>query len=168
VMARPPHPAEEPLLTAFVIWRTAFVGVLLLIGAGLLFFWYETDSAASLERSRTVAVNALVMGQIFYLFNARYFQASALTRDGLIGNRVVLLAVGVCGGLQLLLTYAPFMNTLFDTEPLGLRDWALCIVVGAAIFALVEIEKTAARAGRHPFVGSMRGGGDTFREREAA
>jgi magnesium-transporting ATPase (P-type) len=152
VMARPPHPTDEPLLTPFVIWRTALVGVLLLLGAGLLFFWYERDPAASLEQARTVAVNALVMGQIFYLLNARFFQASALTRDGLLGNRVVLVAIGICLALQLFLTYAPFMNTLFDTEALGLADWALCVAAGAAVFVVVEAEKAAARAGRHPFV----------------
>src|SRR5690606_30778062 len=101
---------------------------------------------------RTLAVNALVMGQIFYLLNSRFFSAPALTAEGLLGNRIALVAIAVCVALQLLLTYAPFMNLLFDTEPIDLIGWLYCIGVGAGVFAFVEAEKALIRAGRHPFV----------------
>ena len=151
LMARAPHPTNEPLLTPFVIWRTVFVGLLLLCGAGALFFLEQRDPDTDLELARTLAVNALVLGQVFYLLNTRSFRAPAYTISGLTGNPVVLIAIGAIVVLQLLLTYAPFMNVLFDTAPLDVRHWMLCIAVGLGVFVLVEAEKALQRQGLLPF-----------------
>lgn len=150
VMTRPPRPTQEVLLTGFVLWRTVFVGSFLLGGAGMLFYFEQRNPETSLELARTLAVNALVMGQVFYLLNSRFFSAPAYTLSGLTGNPVVLIAIAAIIGLQLLLTYAPFMNTLFDTVPMDLRDWGLCILVGLVVFALVEGEKMLQRKGYFP------------------
>jgi magnesium-transporting ATPase (P-type) len=128
-----------------VIWRVGLVGLLLLVGAGLLFIQEQGHDETSLEFARTVAVNAFVMGQIFYLLSARSFHRPAYTRDGLLGSRAVLLAIGVCLALQLLFTYAPFMNLLFGTAPLDAEAWLRCAAVGVAVFVLVELEKLVLR-----------------------
>ena len=151
LMARAPHPTNEPLLTGFVLWRTVFVGLLLLSGAGLLFYFEQLNDDTPVELARTLAVNALVMGQVFYLLNTRSFRAPAYTLSGLSGNRVVLIAIAAIVGLQLLLTYAPFMNTLFSTSPLTAWDWMLCLAVGLAVFVIVEGEKMLQRQGLFPF-----------------
>ena len=151
LMARAPHPTDERLLTAFVLWRTGFVGLLLLSGAGLLFYVEQQNPDTPLELARTLAVNALVMGQVFYLLNTRSFRAPAYTLSGMTGNPMALIAIAAIVALQLMLTYAPFMNTLFSTTPLGAGDWLLCLAVGVAIFVLVEGEKTLQRQGHFLF-----------------
>jgi len=151
LMARAPHPTNEPLLTGFVLWRTVFVGLLLLGGAGLLFYFEQQNDDTPVEFARTLAVNALVMGQVFYLLNTRSFRAPAYTLSGLIGNPVVLIAIAAIIVLQLLLTYAPFMNVLFDTVPLDAWSWMLCLAIGLGVFVLVEAEKFLQRRGLLPF-----------------
>ena len=165
LMARPPHPSAEPLLTGFVIWRTVFVGLLLLIGAGTLFYITQQDTETDLALARTLAVNALVLGQVFYLLNARSFRAPAYTLSGLTGNPAVLIAIAAIVALQLLLTYAPFMNVLFDTAPLAFGDWLLCLAVGIAVFVLVEVEKALQRRGLLPFARHGAGASETAAER---
>jgi P-type Ca2+ transporter type 2C len=145
VMQRPPRPPGEPLLTPFMIWRVAFVGILLLLGAGLLFLEQKARPGTSLAYARTVAVNALVMGEIFYLVNARFHSRAALTRDGLFGSRPVWIAILVCLGVQLLFTHAHFMHALFGTESLDLEAWMKCVGVGALVFVSVELEKLVVR-----------------------
>jgi len=145
LMQRPPHPTEAPLLTGFVIWRVGFVGILLLLGAGFLFLQEQAREATSIDFARTMAVNALVMGQIFYLLNTRFFTRSAISWQGLAGNKVVLIAIAACIGLQLLFTYAPFMNQLFGTTALDAEAWARCVAVGLIVFLLVETEKFVLR-----------------------
>jgi hypothetical protein len=110
--------------------RAGFVGVLLLIGAGVLFLQEQARHATTLEFARTVVVNALVMGEIAYLLNARFFHAPSWTIDGLFGNKVVLLAIGLCLAFQLLFIYAPFMNRLSGTAPLDAMAWLYCLGVG--------------------------------------
>jgi len=141
LMQRPPRNTEEPLLTGFTIWRIAFVGSLLLLGAGGLFLQEQARGVSTVDFARTMAVNALVMGEIFYLLNSRFFTRSSISWQGLVGNRAVLLAIVACIGLQIFFTHVPFMNLLFESAPLDAGAWARCVAVGLAVFFLVEIEK---------------------------
>ena len=47
--------------------------------------------------------------------------------------------------LQLGMTYLPFMNTVFETEPLSLRAWLVIISSGFVLFGLVELDKSIKR-----------------------
>ena len=77
------------MLTPHLIWRVAFVSKILMSGTFGLFLW-EMVRCVSIEHARTVAVNTLLMFEIFYLFNSRYIKASVFSRAGLTGNRNVL------------------------------------------------------------------------------
>ena len=79
--------------------------------------------------------------EVFYLFSVRYLRAPSLTLKGIRGTRPVLIAVAVVVSLQLVFTYAPFMEALFDTRPVDFVHGAEIIAVGVALFAVLEIEK---------------------------
>ncbi len=145
IMKLPPRDKTEPLLTPFMLWRIGSVGLLLLLGVGGLFMQEQTRAATDLDYARTLAVNTLVLGQIAYLLNARFFSAPSYTLDGLFGSRVVVGAIAACVALQLLFTYAPFMHLLFQTQPLDAGAWLRGIGVALAVFVLVEIEKGVIR-----------------------
>lgn len=144
VMQRPPRNPKEPLLTNFLIWRIIFVSLILVSGTFGLFLW-ERAQGASIELARTVAVNTLVMFEIFYLISARYLLAPSLTIEGLTGNRYVLYAIGLLILLQLGFTYLGSMQTLFGTTAMGIDAWLRVIVVGSSVLWLVEIEKLLLR-----------------------
>ena len=42
---------------------------------------------------------------------------------------------------QLLFTYAPIMNHLFHTSPIGLIDWLHILAVGLVIYLAIGAEK---------------------------
>ncbi len=140
VMRLPPRDPAVPLLTRFLLWRVVFVATLLVAGSMGLFLW-EQARGMPLEVARTAAVNALVMGEIFYLFNCRRLTAPVVGWSGFAGNRVVLAAVGVLAVLQGLFTHAPVMRTLFGTAPLDAAAWLKIFVFGLAVYGIVEIEK---------------------------
>ena len=71
VMRRRLRDPGEPLVNGFMLWRIALVSVLLVIAPLSLFLW-QTAQGVSREAARTVAVNALVIGEICYLFNSRF------------------------------------------------------------------------------------------------
>jgi magnesium-transporting ATPase (P-type) len=144
VMRRPPRDPHEPLLTGFMLWRIGFVSVLLVIAPLGLFLW-ETGRGATLEEARTVAVNALVVGEIFYLFNSRYLHQSSLSREGLLGSRPVLVTSAILLALQLALTYWPPLQQLMGAAPIGVADWGLFALAGFTVFLLVELEKAVWR-----------------------
>ena len=140
VMRRPPRAAGEPILSRFLLWRVAFVSVLFCAGIFGKFAFAQAHGA-SIEEARTIAVNTLVVMEIFYLFSVRYLRDASLTWQGLIGTRAVLIAVAAVVVLQLLFTYAPFMEAFFGTRALSLREVSQIILVGVAVLFVLEMEK---------------------------
>lgn len=144
VMSRAPRNPSDPILSGFLVWRIIFVSMILVTGTFGLFLW-EREHGASIELARTVAVNTLVMFEIFYLFSARYLLAPALTFEGLSGNRYVLYAIGLLLLIQLGFTYLGPMQTLFATTAMSLEAWLRVIVVTSSVLILVETEKMLLR-----------------------
>jgi Ca2+-transporting ATPase len=62
-------------------------------------------------------------------------------RHGLFKNLYLLGAVVLTFLLQLALIYIPFLNSVFSTQPLTLKELGLCIGAAAVVFVLVELEK---------------------------
>jgi potassium/sodium efflux P-type ATPase len=144
VMRRPPRAVGEPLLSGFMIWRIVFVSALLTFGPTVLFIW-EIDRGLSIATARTVAVNALVVGQMAYLFNCRYLLTPVRSWADFTGNSYVLLTVAILALLQAVFTYAPFMQTLFRVVDLDLAAWMRIAAFGGLLFAVVEAEKMVIR-----------------------
>ena len=140
VMARPPRRSDAPILDGYFLWRIFFVSVLI-GGATIAVFLVGKENGLSLELARTLAVNTLVFGQLFYLFNSRHLRTSSLRRDTLLANRVAWGAAVVLLWLQITYVYAPFMHTLFGSAPLAPWLWLIPVGIGAAVFFLVELEK---------------------------
>ncbi|HHJ80291.1 MAG TPA: cation-transporting P-type ATPase [Candidatus Tenderia electrophaga] len=147
VMHRPPRAAHEAMLSLYLVWRVAFVSVILMCGTLGLFFW-EMAQGASIEHARTVAVNTLVMFEIFYLFNARYITASVFNRAGLTGNPYVLIAIAVLVIFQLGFTYLTPMQALFGTTAIDASIWFRILLVASSVLFLVELEKYFVRRNR--------------------
>jgi len=144
VMQRPPRDAHEPILTKYLVWRVLFVSIILMAGTMGLFLW-EMEKGVSVEHARTVAVNTLVMFEIFYLFNSRYISASVFSWKGYTGNRYVLYAITLLILFQLGFTYLAPMQTLFGTTAISLSTWLIIILVASSVLFLVELEKFIVR-----------------------
>ncbi|MCH8545607.1 MAG: cation-transporting P-type ATPase [Cryomorphaceae bacterium] len=144
-MRRPPRKANAALLGGLFIWRIIFVSVLI-GGASLAIFTYAISLGVNESTARTLAVNTLVAGQLFYLFNCRTMHDTAINR-GFFANAYAFYAAAALLALQLLFVYAPFMNTFFDTSPLSLTQWGITTAAGAMVFVVVEAEKYLTKRG---------------------
>lgn len=140
VMQRPPRDPKEPILSAFLIWRIIFVSLIILAGTYGLFLW-ERGNGVPIDEARTIAVNMIVMFEIFYLFNSRYLHAPSLSYEGVTGNPYVLYAIGILVVFQVGFTYLSPMQTLFATTGISLEAWLRIIVIGSSVLFLVEAEK---------------------------
>ena len=144
VMRRKPRDVHAPMLSGFMTWRILFVSVLMVFATFGLFLW-ERLQGTDINTARTVAVNTLVIAEVFYLFNTRFLTAPALSREGLLGNRYVLIAVGSVILFQLLFTYLPLMQHFFGTAPIDADAWLRILGVGTLVFVAVEVEKALVR-----------------------
>ena len=71
---------------------------------------------------------------------------SSFTLDVLRGNRAVWWSALALIALQLIYTYVPFMNVLFESRPLEPSAWILPLVLSAVIFVAVEALKAVLRS----------------------
>jgi magnesium-transporting ATPase (P-type) len=147
VMQRQPRAVDRPILDGFGIWRVIFVGLALLALTLWAFFWMKSKGASD-ELARAVAVNALVIGQIFYLLNSRYKLDSSLSLKAHLDNKYLAMGIGAVVILQLLFTYTPPFQELFETEAIPLWVWPWLFIGGLVFFLVVEAEKLIIRLAR--------------------
>jgi magnesium-transporting ATPase (P-type) len=147
VMRRPPRAVDRPILTGFGVWRILFVGTALLAYTLVAFFWMRPQGASD-ALAQTIAVNAITLGQVFYLLNSRYLIDSSLSIKAHRGNPYLPLGVGAVVVLQILFTYAPPLQALFGTAAIPLLTWLWLVLGGFLFFLIVEAEKLSLRLRR--------------------
>jgi len=139
IMSRAPRDPQTPILTRNLIGRILLVGGLLLIAVFALFQW-EMASGAGIAQARTVAVNVFVVMELFYLFNCRSLTQSVF-RLGFFSNMWVFGGVAVMLLVQIVYTYLPVMNRLFQSAPIDLGAWVRIVGAGMTAYLAVETEK---------------------------
>ena len=90
--------------------------------------------------------NAITIGQVFYLLNSRYLLDSSASITAHLGNKYLPLGIGVVVILQLLFTYAPPLQALFDNQAIPLWVWPWLFGGGLVFFLVVEAEKLIIRS----------------------
>jgi magnesium-transporting ATPase (P-type) len=139
-MRRPPRPRDEPLLSGDLAWHIVLVSVLFLAGVFGVFS-YAIDRAYSVELARTMALNTLVVLEIFHLFFIRNIYGTSLTWRAAKGTKVVWATVIGITVAQFAVTYLLPLQRVFKTEAVPFFDGLLIVVVGIAFFAIIEVEK---------------------------
>ena len=109
-------------------------------GAVGLVLW-ERSNGTDIDTARTIAVNTLVVLEVFYLLNSRFLTRSVLNRDGILGNHYALYAIALVMLFQLLFTYLPIMQLFFHTTPINAMAWGKILLIGLLFFLAVELEK---------------------------
>jgi magnesium-transporting ATPase (P-type) len=148
-MRHPPRPRDEPLLAGTLVWQIALVSTLILSAVFGIYF-YATDKGYPIPLAQTMAMNTLVVLQIFYLFFIRNIHGTSLTWAAARGTGIVWISVITVTVAQLAITYLPPLQAIFGTEAVELFDGLLIVGVGAVFFALIETEKQMRLAFRTP------------------
>lgn len=139
-MSRPPRRRNAAILSGGLVWHVVLVAVLFL-AAVFGIFTYAIDKGYSLALAQTMAMNTLVVLEIFHLFFIRNIHGTSLTWEAVRGTKVVWIVVLVISFAQVAVTYLPGLQTVLGTESVPLADELLIIGIGVAFFALIEIEK---------------------------
>ncbi len=139
-MRRPPRPRDAPLLDAGLVWHIAFVSMLFL-GGVFGIYAYAIDKGYPAELARSMALNTLVVLEIFHLFFIRNIYGTSLTWEAVRGTKVVWLTVIIITVAQFAITYLAPLQRVFGTQAIPFFDGILIVGVGVAFFAIIEVEK---------------------------
>ncbi|OOY22423.1 carbonate dehydratase [Thioclava sp. DLFJ5-1] len=139
-MRRPPRPRAAPLLTGQLIWHIVLVSSLFLMAVFGIYF-YATDRGYSPVLGQTMAMNTLVVLEIFHLFFIRNIHGTSLTWAAARGTPIIWVCVLTVVAAQLAITYVPPLQKVFGTQAVPFPEGVLIILIGVVFFVLIEIEK---------------------------
>ncbi len=139
-MARPPRARDAPILSGELVWHVVLVAGLFL-AAVFGIFRYAIDRGYPIELAQTMAMNMLVVLEIFHLFFIRNIHGASLTWAAAKGTKVVWTVVVAITAAQFAVTYLAPLQAVFGTQAVPAGDGILIVAIGAAFFAAVEIEK---------------------------
>ncbi|MGE5153892.1 MAG: cation-translocating P-type ATPase [Bdellovibrio bacteriovorus] len=147
VMRRPPRDPKAPVLSRFVLWRTAIAALMMTAGAVGVFLWkyghhLESDRAQplALAEAQTLAVTTVILFQVFYLQKSRSLR-DPVWRIGLFSNPAVYIGVTTVLVVQTAFIYLPPLQAVFGSAPLAGTDLAVAALVGFLIVPVVALEK---------------------------
>jgi len=147
VMARPPRPAGEPVITRRMWSGIFFVAVVMAAGTlGVLDASLPGGLIAGsgdMPYAQTMAFTTLMIFQLFNVFNARSDERSAFR--GLFTNGWLWAAIGLALALQMAVVYVPVLQQAFSTVSLSLGDWVRCAAVASSVLWLREVSKAVTR-----------------------
>jgi Ca2+-transporting ATPase len=140
IMKREPRPVREPIIN-----RTMRVGIVvqtIAITAVVLVAFYVglRLDPTNLALARTMAFVTLSASELLRAYTARSERASLLEL-GILTNRYMQYAVAASIFLLLLVVYVPFLQPVFNTVPLGLREWQWVLPLLAVPGIVAEITK---------------------------
>lgn len=139
-MNRPPRRRDEPILSGTLVWHMCLVSLLFVSGVFGIYY-YALDRGYSLELARTMALNTIVVMEIFQLFYIRNIYGTSLTLQAIRGTKAVWLSLIIITLAQFAITYLPPLQNIFATVSIPIFDGVLIIAIGMCFFAMIEIEK---------------------------
>jgi Ca2+-transporting ATPase len=143
VMQKPPRNPNEKLLSPHLVKRIFIISIFNWILIFGVFEWI-LKTTGNIDIARTMAIQSLVVGRIFYLLSIT--QLGLAIVDKIRGNRREIgdqtaMYVGIASTivLQFIFSQWSVMNKLFYTAPLDLNQWLICFVVGLPMIVVATL-----------------------------
>jgi len=135
VMTQSPRHPNEPLLSGSRVKRILAISLfnwLVIFGV----FEYIRSSTGNIDLARTMAINSLIAGRIFYMLSISQLVPNLIAKmDGTIQENVDIPAIGLglvgAIALQVVFSHVPLINQVFSTAPLSFQQWLFCLAVGS-------------------------------------
>ena len=147
IMNRPPRPPKESVFANGMGIHILWVGILM---AAITLFMQAWAIKQELHW-QTIVFNVLCISQLGHVLAIRFSNQSFFS-VGMFSNKPLIGAVLLALLLQLAITYTPFLQPVFKTETLTLKEILLVFAASSLIFFAVEIEKLVTRK-RNPVTG---------------
>jgi magnesium-transporting ATPase (P-type) len=144
VMQRPPRDPRAPLLSGLLVWRTALVSALFCVAVFAVFSW-ALKRGEELEHAQTFAVNTMVGLEIAYLFSVRLRHSAPFDFRDIRLTRTLLIGIAAVIVLQILFTYLPPLEFLYDTRPIDWPDMGVAALAAIGLIVILELEKAIRR-----------------------
>ncbi len=133
-MQKPPRNPSEPLLSPSLLQRILAISIFNWILIFGVFEWIQ-QTTGNINLARTMAIQALVAGRIFYLLSISQLGSAVIASIRGIRHRIndtsaIVIGIACTVILQIIFSQWNLMNSLFSTAPLNLNQWLICLLIG--------------------------------------
>ncbi|KAH8827830.1 Ca-transporting ATPase [Flagelloscypha sp. PMI_526] len=135
IMKKRPRKKDANILTRRLMYRVGFSASIIIAGVLFIYMFALEDDTVS-RREQTMTFTAFV-----FLDLTSAIQNRSLA-TGLTQNKMLIVTVGISAITQFTLIYVPFMQSIFQTAPLGQIDMALILLLVACSFTLHQLRRT--------------------------
>ncbi len=126
IMERPPRPVKEPVINREMGWGVIIQGIAIttitLIAFRVGLDWFPNN----LPAAQTMAFATLSISELLRAYTSRS-ERQSLWSIGPLSNRYMQWAVAASLAILLAIIYVPFLDPIFDTAFLGVREWMAMI-----------------------------------------
>jgi len=139
IMQRKPRKGSETVFTGPVLRYLAGAGIWTALIVLAVFVWALDVGKSTLE-AQSMCFVTLILIEFFNAFNCRSLDYS-LFKVGVFSNKWLWLAIAWECVMLSLVVYLPVLQGPFNTFPLTVSDWVICILSASTIFIAVEVYK---------------------------
>jgi P-type Ca2+ transporter type 2C len=147
VMRRPPRRPTDRVIDRGmwigILWVGLVMALVTLVALDLRLDGGFLGGSGDIDQARTMAFTTLVLAQLFNCFNARSDRTSAFHH--LFTNRLLWGAIALSAALQVAVVQLPFLNQAFETTPLAIDDWLICVGLASVVLWADELKKLLQR-----------------------
>jgi Ca2+-transporting ATPase len=143
VMQQSPRSPREPLLSKSLVKRIVAISIFNWILIFGVFEWIR-QTTGNIDLARTMAIQALVAGRLFYLLSISQLGTALINqlrgvRQKLNDTSAIAIGIAATIVLQIIFSQWNIMNSLFSTAPLNLNQWLICLLVSLPMILVASI-----------------------------
>lgn len=146
ILKRPPREPNESIFSGGVGIHILWVGLLMAVVC-VATQWYQIHKENT--SWQTMVFTILSFSQMAHVMAIRSDRQS-IFKQGIFGNKQLVAAIFSTFALQLAVIYIPFLQEIFSTQALSIKELFICIGLSSILFWAVEIEKWIKRQKQVP------------------
>ncbi|KAH9935143.1 calcium-transporting ATPase [Epithele typhae] len=140
VMRRPPRKKDAPVISKRLVYRVLFSASIIVVGTLFVYVYALADDQDMTRREQTMTFTCFVFLDLVSAVQNRGMGC------GLFQNRMLVTTVSTSFLVQLALIYVSFLQSIFQTEALGLFDLCTLLALGAVSATLHEARRRYERS----------------------
>ncbi len=153
IMKRKPLKSNKGIFTKGMVWRIAYQGIMIgLLTLAAFIIGISTpvehlpiieglsEAEVRVEIGQTMAFVTLAFSELVHVFNIRNNKKS-IFKTGILGNKTLLLAIGVASALMLVILFIPGLRHIFSIPALPTANIVEIILLVLAPIVIVELMK---------------------------
>lgn len=141
IMNIPPRNPNEPILDKNMVKSLIVQSISISIATLCAYIWgMKTYGTENLTYARTITFATLITAELLRAYSSRSLSHS-IFKIGVFSNKTMVKSTAFAFLLLLAVLYIPFLQPVFRTYTIGLRDWGIILVFSIIPLIVGEIYK---------------------------